>query len=94
MTIPWIIPAALAIALVLLVVRAFGTRLFRGVVTWHYAFRCPAERGDVTADFHESAWDGRRLDVKRCSAFTPPEEVRCDKACILIGPLSCRGAGQ
>jgi hypothetical protein len=94
MTIPWIIPVALAIAVVLLVVRAFGSRLFRGAVTWRYEFQCPAERGDVAADFRESVWDGRRLDVKRCSAFTPSEDVRCDKACTLLGRLSCRGAGQ
>jgi hypothetical protein len=69
MAIPWTIPGALATAVVLLVVRSFGSRLLRGVVTWGCAFRCPADRADVAAEFRKSAWDGRRLDVERCSAF-------------------------
>ncbi len=58
MSIPSIIPAALAAALVLLVVRALGPL---------------------------AVWDGQRLDVERCSAFTPPDDVRCNKACTLLG---------
>ena len=92
MTIPWIIPAALAAAVVLLAVRALGPRLFRGTLSWRYAFRCPAKHQDVDAEFRESVWDGRRLDVERCSAFTPPDDVRCDKACTLLARLPRRGA--
>jgi hypothetical protein len=87
MVIPWIIPSALAAALVLLFVRAFGPRLFGGTLTWRYGFRCPIKEQDVATEFRESAWDGRRLDVERCSAFTPPDDVRCDKACQLLGRL-------
>jgi hypothetical protein len=93
-TIPWITPAALATAVVLLVVRSFGSRLFRGAVTWRYAFRCPADRGEVAAEFRESVWDGRRLNVERCSAFRPSEDVRCDKASTVPGRLSYRRASR
>ncbi len=84
MSIPWIIPGALAAALVLLAVRAFGPRLFAGMLTWRYAFRCPFKAQNVNAEFQETVWDGRRLDVERCSAFTPPESVSCNKACTLF----------
>lgn len=87
MVIPWIIPSALAAALVLLFIRTLGPRLFRGTVTWRYAFRCPVKEQDVAVDFRESAWDGQRLDVERCTAFTPPDDVRCDKACRLLDRL-------
>ena len=87
MTIPWIIPAALVAALVLLFILALGPRLFRGTLAWRYAFHCPFKEQDVATEFRESAWDGRRLDVERCTAFTPPDDVRCDKACQLLGRL-------
>jgi hypothetical protein len=87
MGIPWIVPAALAAALVLVFVRILGPRLFRGTLAWAYAFRCPIKDQDVATDFRETMWDGRRLDVERCSAFTPPEDVRCDKACLHLDRL-------
>jgi hypothetical protein len=87
MVLPWIIPSALAAALLLLFIRALGPRLFGGTVTWGYGFRCPFKEQDVATEFRESAWDGRRLDVERCSAFTPSDDVRCDKACQLLGRL-------
>ena len=87
MTIPWIIPGVLAAVVTLLVVRALGPRLFSGTLTWRYAFRCPNKNRDVDAELRESMWDGRPLDVERCSAFTPPDEVRCDKACTLLARL-------
>ncbi len=87
MAIPWIVPAALAAAVILLVIRALGPRLFRRTLTWRYAFRCPVKERDVATEFRESEWDGRRLDVERCSAFDPPEDVRCDKACQFFARL-------
>jgi hypothetical protein len=87
MMIPWIVPLALAAAVVLIVIRVLGPHLFRGTLTWHYSFRCPGKREDVQADLRESVWDGRRLDVERCSAFSPPENVRCDKACTFLPQL-------
>lgn len=87
MVIPWIIPSALVAALVLLFIRSLGPLLFGGTLTWRYGFRCPIKDRDVATDFRESAWDGRRLDVERCSAFTPSDDVRCDKACQLLREL-------
>ena len=87
MMIPWIIPSALAAALVLLVICILGPRLFPGTLTWRYAFRCPFKEQDVAVDFRESVWDGQRLDAERCTAFTPPDDVRCDKACQLLDRL-------
>ena len=92
MMIPWMVPIALAAAVALLVIRALGPHLFRGTLTWRYAFRCPADQRPVDADFRESLWDGRRLDVERCSVFTPPEDVRCNKACAFLARLPRRGA--
>ena len=92
MTIPWIIPAALAAAAVLLVVRALGPRLFSGTLTRRCAFRCPNTLEEVDAGLSESIWDGRRCDVERCSAFSPPEDVRCNKACMFLARLPARGA--
>lgn len=87
MVIPWIIPSAFAAALVLLFIWALGPRLFGGTLMWRYRFRCPVKEQDVVTEFRESAWDGRRLDVERCSAFTPSDDVRCDKACQFLGRL-------
>jgi hypothetical protein len=92
MMIPWIVPVALAAAVVLLVIRALGPHIFRGTQIWHYTFRCPGKGQDVGVDFRESAWDGRRLDVERCSAFSPAEDVRCNKACAFLARLPRRAA--
>jgi hypothetical protein len=91
MMVPWIVPVALAAAVVLLVIRWLGPHLFRGTLTWRYSFRCPGKAQNVEADFRESEWDGRRLDVERCSAFSPAEDVRCDKACASLARLPRRG---
>jgi hypothetical protein len=87
MMVPWIVPFALAAAVVLLVIRWLGPQLFHSTLTWRYSFRCPGKAQDVDADFRESMWDGRRLDVERCSAFTPSEDVRCNKACAFLARL-------
>ena len=94
MTVPWIVPVALAAAVVLFAIRLLGPHLFRGTLTWRYSFRCPGKPQDVEADFRESEWDGRHLDVERCSAFTPPEDVRCNKACAFLARLPRRGTTE
>jgi len=94
MMVPWIVPVALAAAIVLFVIRVLGPQLFRGTMTWRYSFRCPGKRLDVDADFRESVWDGQRLDVERCSAFTPAEDVRCNKACAFLARLPGRKVKQ
>jgi hypothetical protein len=40
------------------------------------SFWCPFRDCNVTAEFREEPWDGARVDVARCTAFTPPDLVR------------------
>ena len=51
------------------------------------SFWCPFRRRDVSADLEENAWDGRLVDVARCSAFEPASAITCDKACLGLGTL-------
>jgi hypothetical protein len=36
------------------------------------------------AELEEAEWDGKRLDVAQCAAFSPPTAVSCGKACLRI----------
>jgi hypothetical protein len=45
---------------------------------FHFVESC--SRFGVTVPIVQSVWDGQRLDVERRTAFTPPEDVRSDKA--------------
>jgi hypothetical protein len=38
----------------------------------------------LTAELEEEFWDGRRVDVNQCSAFSPPTAVSCGKACLRL----------
>ena len=89
MVIPWVIPAALAAALVLLLIRILGPRLFRGTLMSRYAFRCPVKEQDVATEFRESVWDGRRLDVERCSAVPSAPGA----ASVRVWEVMSRGRG-
>lgn len=51
------------------------------------SFWCPFCERNVTVDFEEEAWDGARLGVSRCTAFTPPEAVTCEKLCLRLDRL-------
>ncbi len=80
---PVVVYLALLTAVVLLLVRARG--LMRGVrrrVTsrvW-----CPVHDRKLTATLEEEVWDGRRIDVSECSAFSPTTAVTCGKACLRL----------
>jgi hypothetical protein len=80
---PVIVHAALLAALVLLLVRHRG--LMRGArrpvtrTVW-----CPVRDHKLTATLVEEVWDGRRVDVDQCSAFSPPTAVTCGKACVRL----------
>ena len=80
---PIIVYAALLAALVLPLVRHRG--LMRGVrrrvtrTVW-----CPVHDRKLTATLEEEVWDGRRVDVNQCSAFSPPTAVTCGKACLRL----------
>lgn len=59
------------------------------------AFWCPLQARNVTAEFQEAAWDGKLVEVNRCSAFSPPEAVTCDRACLRIDTLpQVRGSAR
>jgi len=80
---PIVVYAALLAALVLLFVRHRG--LMRGVLrrvpqtVW-----CPVHDRKLTATLEEEVWDGTRVDVNQCSAFSPPTAVTCGKACLRL----------
>ena len=79
-----VIASAAALALFLLV--AFG--VFPGLVrTVTRSFFCPVRGRYVTAEFQEEAWDGERLEVNTCTAFTPPTAVTCEKICVNLKKL-------
>jgi hypothetical protein len=45
---------------------------------------CPLTDRGRQVTLQESTWDGQRLDVTACSAFTPPTAIGCGKACLRI----------
>jgi hypothetical protein len=81
-----IIVLALATAFGLLLLAVFGS--LPGVLrTVRRSFWCPFLNRNVTAEFQEEAWDGRPVDVTRCTAFTPPTAVACEKLCLRLKKL-------
>lgn len=66
----------------LLVVYALGPRLFRGTRPATRSLTCPSRRERVAVRFRAAVWDGRLVDVERCSAFAPPTAIACDKRCL------------
>ncbi len=83
----WPLAIVVAVGILLAAVLFMGPRLFPGTRPWTRAFRCPFLERAVTAEFQESVWDGRRQDVTRCTAFTPPAAVTCAKACLALESL-------
>lgn len=78
-----IIVLALGTALGLLLIAMFGA--LPGVTrTVIRSFRCPFLKRNVTAEFQEEAWDGRPVEVSRCTAFTPPTAITCEKLCLRL----------
>jgi hypothetical protein len=80
---PVVLYLALLAAVVLLVLRRRG--LMHGVsrpatrTVW-----CPERDRRLTATLQEALWDGRRVDVEACEAFSPSTAVTCGKACLRI----------
>ena len=80
---PVIVYLALLGAVVLLVLRCRG--IMRGAIrrvgrtVW-----CPVHDRDFEATLQEETWDGRRVDVEECSAFSPSTAVTCGKACLRL----------
>ena len=80
---PIIIYGALLVAIALLAVRRRG--LMRGETrrvtrsVW-----CAVKDCKLSAQLEEQAWDGGRVDVHACSAFSPTTAVTCEKACLRL----------
>jgi len=79
------VPIFVAAAAVLLGVSLAGRRLFPGTYTTKRAFRCPFRDTNVKVDFTEAVWDSSLVDVIACTEFSPPQDVRCEKRCLLLG---------
>lgn len=82
MTLVWPLAIVVSVGVVLAGIFAAGPRLFPGLHPSRRAFRCPFLDQNVDVEFQESVWDGKRVDVTRCSAFVPPTAVKCDKHCV------------
>lgn len=87
----WPLAFVLAVGVVLLIALLAGPRLFAGTQQVVRNFWCPFRDRAVTVEFEETVWDGRLVDVNRCSLFEPPTAVACDKACVNLG--RARGVG-
>lgn len=80
----WPLGVVMTVGLVLLLVLVAGSRLFPGTRLSGRAFRCPFRDRVASVEFLETVWEGTRVDVNRCSLFTPPTAVDCDKGCLQI----------
>ncbi len=88
-SVPLIIPLALMTGALFLLVLAIGVS--RGVTEpATRSFWCPFRERSVTAQFEQAVWDGKRLAVVDCSAFSPPTAVTCDKACLTLRKLGAK----
>lgn len=89
-SVPLIIILALATAVVLSLVVAFWSMpgVTRAVTR---SFWCPWRSQGVTAEFQEEVWDGKRVEVTRCSAFSPSTDLGCDKPCLEMKKLPSSG---
>ena len=81
----WPIPIFVAVTAVLAGMFIAGRRLFPGVYTAKRVFRCPVRDRNVSVDFAEALWDGVLVDVMACTEFSPPQDVRCEKSCLMLG---------
>jgi len=48
---------------------------------------CRFRTQNVKAEFQEDPWSGRPVDISRCTAFTPPSGITCDKDCLRLRRL-------
>ena len=80
---PVVVYLALLAVVVLLFVRHRGLMRgrTRGVVRTVW---CPIQDRKLTAELEEEFWDGRRVEVNQCRAFSPPAAVTCGKACLRL----------
>ncbi|MBI3637386.1 MAG: hypothetical protein HY216_14430 [Candidatus Rokubacteria bacterium] len=80
----WPLVGLLTIGLIVAAALVIVDRVFSGPPATTRAFRCPLDQREVFVEFTEVTGHGGRFDVTRCSAFSPPYAVRCDKRCVLL----------
>lgn len=51
------------------------------------SFWCPVHGRNVTAEFQETVWHGRLVEVTRCSEFSDSQAVACEKVCLRLRTL-------
>ncbi|MBI2219558.1 MAG: hypothetical protein HYU51_19980 [Candidatus Rokubacteria bacterium] len=56
------------------------------------SFWCPSVRKAVTVEFVSHAWEGARVAVNRCTAFSPTTVTRCDRLCLQLEASPPAGA--
>ncbi len=78
----WPLFIILSVGLLLVLLLAVGPRFTRGTRAVPHEFYCALRRQPVRVEYRVAAWDGKLVDVDRCSAFTPPTAIGCDKLCL------------
>jgi len=91
MSLPFSLPVFVVVTAALIGVLSAGRRLFPGTFAARRAFRCPFRETEVSVDFKEAVWDGRLVDVATCSAFSPPQDVQCEKGCLKMANFTAAG---
>ena len=78
----WPLAIILGVGVVLLIVLLTRPRIFHGSRAVAQSFWCQFAQRLVNVDFRVDAWDGHRVDVEACSAFTPSHAITCEKRCL------------
>lgn len=84
MSIVWPLLLVMTVGVLLMFALKCGERFAPGTVAYPRSFWCPFRSENVRAEFEEAAWDGKLVDVCRCSAFAPPTAIACDKRCLTL----------
>jgi hypothetical protein len=51
------------------------------------SFWCRLRKRNVSAEFQEDPWSGRRFDITRCTAFEPSSAITCGRDCLRLPKL-------
>lgn len=94
MSLPFSLPVFVVVTAALIGVLSAGRRLFPGTFAARRVFRCPFRETDVSVDFKEAVWDSRLMDVSTCSAFSPPQDVQCEKGCLKLEKFAAAGTAS
>jgi hypothetical protein len=90
----WLLVLVIAGALAAAVALAVAYRLAPRVRATLRVVRCPFHDRDVAVEFSETFPECRRVDVRRCSLFSPPSDIACHKRCLDVDELPLPGTGR